>query len=831
MLKEPGPKGDVRVLVSATDIDSLKNVKGLTVLYSYKPGQTALISLPRASLFSLLQNDHIRFASLWRQPMEELTTGAFDLSLNKISLVHSRYPAYTGNTVLLSIKEQRFDTTDIDWKNRYVNTGVSASTESIHASIMATIIAGGGNSSAFAKGAAWGSAITSSDFTSLLPDATQVYLNNRINLQNHSYGTGIENFYGADAASYDLLVYQVPTLVHVFSAGNSGTASSPSGAYAGLDGFANITGSFKMAKNIITTGHVDSANLVLPLSSRGPAYDGRIKPELVAFGEDGSSGAAALVSGTVALLQQAYKEAHSNNYPSAALIKAILLNSADDVGAKGIDYISGYGSLNAYQAMRTLTANHFLEDAVADQQTKSFPITVPPDIAQLKITVAWTDTAAAPNASRALVNDIDALLVLPSASQSWQPWVLNSKPQIDSLLLPAIRATDTLNNVEQITIDHPQAGNYNLEISGAKIATAMQSFAVAWQMDTANSFVWTYPSSPDIIRAGEKNYLRWQTAIAGTGQLEYSKDGSSWQTISSGVDLSSSYFVWDAPDTITTALVRMQVPALNLQFVSDSFVVSPLLQMNVGFNCADSFLLYWNSLPVHQYQLYQLGDRYLEGSLSIADTFQVLQKQQFPSLYYAVAPMAGSRPGLKSFTINYTTQGVECYLRSFFSLLQNNQQALLTLELGTVYNVAEVSFQKKLGDVFQTIHTISSPASVLQSFVDGSLVQGINRYRARIKLIDGTILYSGEDQVLYFPGQPVIVFPNPAAQQQPVNLIVKDQGVYAIRLYDATGRLVRSFELNDILTTIPPFVLPRGLYFIQVNTATGKLFAQKLVVY
>ena len=38
-----------------------------------------------------------------------------------------------------------------------------------------------------------------------------------------------------------------------------------------------------MAKNIITVGHIDSLGNVLSLSSRGPAYDGRIKPELVAF--------------------------------------------------------------------------------------------------------------------------------------------------------------------------------------------------------------------------------------------------------------------------------------------------------------------------------------------------------------------------------------------------------------------------------------------------------------------------------------------------------------------------------------------------------------------
>jgi len=46
---------------------------------------------------------------------------------------------------------------------------------------------------------------------------------------------------------------------------------------------------------------------VLSPSSRGPAYDGRVKPELVAFAEDGSSGAAAIVSGISLVAQQTYK--------------------------------------------------------------------------------------------------------------------------------------------------------------------------------------------------------------------------------------------------------------------------------------------------------------------------------------------------------------------------------------------------------------------------------------------------------------------------------------------------------------------------------------------
>ena len=119
--------------------------------------------------------------------------------------------------------------------------------------------------------------------------------------------------------------------------------------------------------------HADSLGNVLSPSSRGPAYDGRIKPELVAFAEDGSSGAAAIVSGISLVLQQAYKELNGN-FPSAALVRAILLNSADDVGPKGIDFVSGFGAVNAYKALLDVTNAHFFSGSISNGTDDSFDL-------------------------------------------------------------------------------------------------------------------------------------------------------------------------------------------------------------------------------------------------------------------------------------------------------------------------------------------------------------------------------------------------------------------------------------------------------------------------
>src|SRR6266404_3869632 len=254
------------------------------IVYEYKGANIFLIKTTwNEVIHTILILDEVLFIDEQRIPKEELAVSNLDLSTDKVNVIFSKFPQYNGNGIAVSVKENRPDTSDIDFHGRYLSTTLSSNIFSTHATNMATIIGGAGNTYYEGKGAAWGSTISSSNFAVLLPEPDAAYQQYNITVQNHSYGTSIENFYGADAAAYDASVITRPSLVHVFSAGNSGTQSSTSGLYTTVPGFANITGSFKMAKNIITVGHIDSLEIVLAPSSRGPAYDGRVKPELVAF--------------------------------------------------------------------------------------------------------------------------------------------------------------------------------------------------------------------------------------------------------------------------------------------------------------------------------------------------------------------------------------------------------------------------------------------------------------------------------------------------------------------------------------------------------------------
>src|SRR4030095_12416521 len=507
-----------------------------------------------------------------RMAKEEIQVGNLDLSVNKINLVHRSFPSINGDGITVSVKEKKPDTTDIDFKGRFLSTSLSSTTLSSHASIMSTMIAGGANSWHLGKGAAWGSTISSSSFAVLLPDANSAYQQYNISVQNHSYGVGVESYYGADAAAYDASAIANGSLLHVFSSGNSGTSSATTGIYSGINGFANLTGSFKMAKNILTVGATDSFSIVAALSSKGPAHDGRVKPELVAFGEDGSSGAAALVSGTSLLLQHLYKQVNGG-LPPNSLIKAILINSADDVGNAEVDYKSGFGSLNANNALKTLQANRTFAGSVSHSSSQSITLTIPAGIKKIKEKLVLNDPPAAPNATKALINDLDLELKEILSGQIWQPWVLNPSPHVDSLLQLAKRKRDSLNNIEQITIDDPVAGNYQLKVTGFNVTTASQSFHIAWQLDSVDGFEWQFPTTNDFTFPSATNMIRWHSSFANAnGILEYSTGGNIWQPIQNAVDLNTGHYNWNVPSITSIALLRMTIGST--VFTSDTFTIA-----------------------------------------------------------------------------------------------------------------------------------------------------------------------------------------------------------------------------------------------------------------
>ena len=834
LLKSPSDKKtSLMVMTSDTKpfLDSLMALKEIRVVSLYEPTNTFIIYTPVKYISRIASWHPVLFIDKTRAAKPELFTGTIENQTNVVNRMQAAFPAYNGDNITIGIKENTFDTADIDFKGRVLINPAATPGANSHASIMGTIAAGGGNTWYAAKAAAWGSNIVSSSFSSLLPDASGFFQQYGVTVQNHSYGTGIENYYGPEAVAYDLQVANNLSQLHVFSSGNSGQSASTSGTYTGINGFANITGQFKMAKNILTVGATDSFYVVPSISSKGPAFDGRVIPELVAQGEDGSSGAAAIVSGIAASLQQAFKINNGGNLPSSALIKALLINSANDAGPAKVDFQSGYGSVNGFKAMQTLLSGNFISGSVSPAQELTYNLNVPANTKELKITLAWIDPPATVNAPKALVNDVDLELFYLLTSQTWQPWVLSSFPHRDSLLLPAARKRDGLNTVEQITLDNPSSGSYVIKVRGFAITTASQTFHIAWQLDAANNFEWNYPRQNDPVLAGEQNVLRWQSTLTATnGSLQYSTDnGNSWQVINAATDLSKGFYKWMAPDIYSKTLIK--VTAGGNDYTTDTVVISKRLTLLTGFNCPDSFMLLWPRVPAaSKYKLDKHGGKYMEALQTITDTSIVLQKNSNNSLHYAVAPVIGGREGVKSFGTNYTTQGVLCYFKSWYADKINNT-GRLNLELGSLYNINKIIVQRITGKDTFTLQTINSPVSLSYVFTDPGLITGLNQYRACLKTVNGAEICSDIASLYFAEENRLFIYPNPVRQTESFTVITNEQQSGELQIIDVNGRIVQRILIGGGAIQLFALRLPGGLYLLRLAGNNQKIKTGRLVVY
>ena len=762
-----------------------------------------------------------------RVPSEELLTESLNLIPNQINLVHRLFPNINGKGIHMAITEQQFDPSDIDLRGRTRPSGREAADISTHAGIMATIMAGGGNTSPGSKGVAWQANLFSLDFAPLMPEEFAFYRTNAISIQNHSYGVDIENFYGEDAAAYDRTTFAYPPLLHVFSAGNRGEEAAELGSFTGIPGFANLTGSFKHGKNSLIVGATDAYHQVSNRSSRGPAHDGRIKPELVAFGADGSSGGAALVSGTAALIQQYYHETMSS-LPSASLTKCLLIAGADDIQTAGPDFTGGFGRLNASQSLDILETGHFSENSIDHDEINTTNVMVPSGMESINFTLVWSDPPAMPQAAQALVHDLDLLIITPQGD-TILPWILSSATHVDSLAKPAKRGVDSLNNVEQISWQNPVIGSYQMQVRGKKIRSEGQTYAVAWSMTTSNSH-WCFPLKNDALIAKDEVPLHWQiNDISGQKQaLYFSYDSIDWKILTDEIGVDQLHFLWTTPDT--TALGYLRLSNGFRDVVTGPFLIAPRPNLEVLFVCEDSVALGWElSHSEADYTLFALGENYMERVAGSENGEFIFSTEDQISTHWALGiqyPFFDQT--IRSFTIDYTLQAASCRITSLTASL-NAQGALLELELGSERNVEGILFERIQQGKVTEIANLTPTGKLTYEVETHDLEQGINLFRVAITLAKGEFIFSDPVE-LFYPGvNSYLVFPNPVPQGSFLRLIGKGEKSDRFLLINAQGQLVyqRSTIGADsefLLEDIPP-----GIYFYRMLGSTEKRW-QKLMI-
>ncbi len=806
-------------------LKALENTNSIKVIARYHNTiyfETTLTTIKK-EILALPEVNYIGIESM--TPHLESTVRDLNPAINNINKVYKAFSSLEASEITISLKDNRFITTDIDLTNKLVTSPLIATTVDMHATDMSTIIAGRGNSSIKGKGVLPEAKIQLSDFLSLTPDGATFLSDQQIYIQNHSYGTDIENFYGSLAAAYDHQVFQNPNELHVFSSGNNGETIPTNGIYKDIGSYGNLTGNFKMAKNILTVGAMNEEKGVMNFSSKGPAYDGRIKPELVAYSIIGTSNATALTSGVAGLLEQLHLDLYAS-VPTAAILKAVLINGADDIHTKGPDYASGYGAVNAFKAAKILEELHFIEDAVGFNETKTFDIVIPENAKNFKATLVWTDMPAPENSNSALINDLNFEII--SSSTTFLPWVLETTPNVAALEAPAQKGEDHINNIEQISIDAPPEGILQLQVTGFDVVSPTQDFAIAYSWETTNSFEWNYPLANDNFPYdGETaSYFRWESNFdVAEGVLSISYDnGSSWENINSEALLEDGYFLWTAPENLNTeALVKMTIGTD--EYISEPFIISSALSVTVGLDCNDTVQLGWNSKEnVSAYNIYNLGENGMELSATTIDTTFVFDKSSINSNYFAVAPiLTDGNMGVRSPTIDYEVFDAGCYQSDLIAQLSADKKAgELLITLFSIFEVASIKIERKAGDTYQTIAEISDPQSLNITYRDQNPSQGLNTYRIQMVLEDGTEFASEDAEFFFLTTVPFATFPNPVEDGITVfTSDFSDQEVW-LEVFSLDGRLI----MKKPIPTDQEFVfldfLRQGIYAISIYANSGE---------
>ncbi len=349
-------------------------------------------------------------------------------------------------------------------------------------------------------------------------------------VMNNSWGASYQGFngeYNSEAKFYDTLSRKNPDLLLFFAAGNENLD---------FDSEDNCTLSLEaVGKNIVTVGASESYHPEFAMtygdvlgraldpfspyyndklgepnnkkqqgmacfSSRGPAKDGRAKPDIVAPGtwiysvealydddnqgerksyykyDHGTSMASPLTAGSAACVLQYLKENTDIAAPSSALIKAVLINGARNMGAGQFtnraeipdvtpNCVNGFGHVNLDESLNPSCGELFAMEGVIEETGKSvsYSFTKESD-GPVSATLCWTDVPGTVGAALALVNDLDI-----SVSDGENEYYSGGQSE----------SNDHINNVERCQVGDFAAGSsIEIKVSGVNIMEGPQAFAL-----------------------------------------------------------------------------------------------------------------------------------------------------------------------------------------------------------------------------------------------------------------------------------------------------------------------------------------------------------------
>ncbi len=666
--------------VKKVDVENILQQMGLVIVPSkFNFDNTILVQPDVSKLNAVAALPFISF--IRQQTLKDKVINYNDIATHGISSLQSISGRnLAGKGVVVGVGDNSDISTHIDFNGKLISRHPYPPDN--HGTHTSGTTAGGGFINPKNKGMAPKAKIVNQWFSDVILFTPTYITDYNLVATNNSYyssamGCTGNRIYDVTSNYVDAQMKNYDEVLHVIAAGNDGTTTCP--GY--ITSYGTVKSGWQCAKNVITVGAMDQANYnIANFSSRGPAQDGRIKPEIVTNGyatistypnntyatNFGTSMAAPVITGVTALIQERYRQLNSGTNAKAALIKALICNTAEDLGTAGPDYTFGFGMLNARKAVEAMEATQYFSNNMVTSQNDPYNIVVPAGVRRLKIMLAWADHPAAANAAVTLVNDLDLTVTEPSTLVHF-PLVLNPL----NVTGIATEVPDHLNNMEQVVIENPAAGTYNINVNGFTIPQGPQTYFLTYQMDM-NGITLEYPFGGETLVPGQTEKIRW-TAYgneANTFTVEYSdNNGTSWNLIDNIVSATARSISWVVPATGTNNyLVKVSRNSTGHTDQSDfTFTVLGQPVITATVPCEGFVQLDWPVLtPATSYDVLQLkGDSMDVIANTVSNSFLVNGLSSTAANWFAVAAKNGSVRGRRSLALKVTPTTGTCSLAAF----------------------------------------------------------------------------------------------------------------------------------------------------------------------